>query len=486
MIEPDYIFESSWEVCNKVGGIYTVLSSRARILNERYGDRIVFIGPDLDNQPVDFEPDDSLLTELKASLPTNLRIRTGRWLIQGKPIVLLVPFKSFFHCRDALYYEMWEKFGVDSSHAYGDYNDSCLFAYAVGMLIENYYHFYKLENKNVIAIFNEWMLGMGALYVRLHVPTIATMFITHATTTGRSIACNNKPLYNHLNAYNGDQMARELNVLAKHSLEKQTASHVDCFATVSEITAEECKQLLDKSPDNIVPNGFDYSFAQENVKIQYSARQRLATVVEALTGRTVADDAFFVCTSGRYEYRNKGIDVFIDAMNKLRSELLDREVMAFIMIPAWVYAPRDDLKYCLASASLPESSKRQRLQYPFITHWLHNFQDDIITKYIHSLGFNNKSDDNLRIVFVPCYLDVATVSLTCLITTCFVAWTLLFSPLIMSRGVIRRSKVLLSVNQPSQLTLPALVYGLRHSSQVVTLRMELLLFIAQMTIISMS
>ncbi|MDR1813308.1 MAG: glycosyltransferase [Tannerella sp.] len=413
MIEPDYIFECSWEVCNKVGGIYTVLSSRAHTLTAKYGDKLVYIGPDLGNNPVDFKADEGLFADWKATLPLNLRVRTGRWRAPGKPVVALVDFKTFFDKRDSLYYEMWEKFGVDSSHAYGDYDESCIFAYAAGIVIENFYNYYKLENKNVIALFNEWMLGMGALYTRLHVPKIATMFITHATTTGRSIACNNKPLYSHLDAYNGDQMARELNVLAKHSLEKQTAMFADCFATVSEITAEECRRLLGKAPDNIVPNGFESGFVPEAGAAydtaRREARKRLSQVVAALTGNEVAEDAFFVCTSGRYEYRNKGIDVFIDAINKLRGADLEREIVAFIMIPAWVYAPRDDLKYMLVTEPVKAKNagvaNEAGLQTPFITHWLHNMQSDTIINYILSLGFTNKFPDNLRIIFAPCYLD---------------------------------------------------------------------------------
>ena len=46
-MNPDYIFESSWEVCNKVGGIYTVLSTRANTLQQEMQDKVFFIGPDV-------------------------------------------------------------------------------------------------------------------------------------------------------------------------------------------------------------------------------------------------------------------------------------------------------------------------------------------------------------------------------------------------------------------------------------------------------
>jgi glycosyltransferase involved in cell wall biosynthesis len=406
MVKVDYIFESSWEVCNKVGGIYTVLSSRAQTLKNMLGDRLVFIGPDLTPRlPDDFEEDGTLFADWKASLPENFSVRTGRWRTPGRPAVILTAYKTFFDRRDALYYEMWESFGVDSSHAYGDYDNSCIFAYAAALVIERFYHFYGLHNLRVAAIFNEWMLGMAALYIRKHTPAIATLFITHATTTGRSIACHDKPLYSCMTAYNGDQMARELNVEAKHSLEKQTARAVDCFATVSLITAVECGQLLGKAPDAVLPNGFEKGFVPEGdayAAKRTEARRRLMLVTEKLTGRRVDDGAFLVATSGRYEYRNKGIDVFIDAMNALRKSAAgNREVVAFIMMPAWVYAARADLKYVIEKDYPVEAP----LQMPFVTHWLHQMNDDRVTNFIRSSGFSSAASEKVRIIFVPCYLD---------------------------------------------------------------------------------
>ncbi|MDR1115881.1 MAG: glycogen/starch synthase [Tannerella sp.] len=405
MIKLDYIFESSWEVCNKVGGIYTVLSSKARTLKNDFDDRIIFIGPDLDDNPNDFTEDGTLFRDWMESLPENLKIRTGRWNVPGEPLVFLVSYKTFFDRRDSLYYDMWNSFRVNSSHAYGDYDDSCIFAYAAGLVIENFYRFYQLTGKKVVSVFNEWMLGMGALYIQKYVPDIATLFITHATTTGRSIAGNHKPLYSYLKSYSGDRMAKELNVEAKHSLEKQTAMFVDCFTTVSDITAQECEQLLDKAPDVVTPNGFEMDFVPGGdlyVKKREEARRRLMYVVEKLTGRPVAKDAFLVSTSGRYEYRNKGIDVFIDAMNVLRrSKVNERETVAFIMVPAWVYAARADLKYILEN----DYNMTAPMQTPFLTHWLNNMNEDCVMNYIFSSGFTNSASENLRIVFVPCYLD---------------------------------------------------------------------------------
>ena len=400
---PEYLFESSWEVCNKVGGIYTVLSTKAHTLQQMFNDKVIFIGPDVwgkTNAP-DFIEDDTLFADWRQHAKTTdkLKMKVGRWNVPGTPPVILVDFKPFFSERDAFFYSMWENFRVDSMHAYGDYDESCIFAY------ESFYNFYHLSDKKVTALFNEWMLGMGALYIQKQIPAIATLFTTHATSIGRSIAGNNKALYAYMEGYNGDQMAKELNMEAKHSLEKQTAHYVDCFTTVSDITALECKQLLDKAPDIVTPNGFEPNFVPEGkeyTKKRAEARQTLINVAEKLLGCSISPEALLVSTSGRYEYRNKGIDVFIEAMNRVRnSGELQREVVAFIMVPAWVRDARADLKDVIEN----DIKTTSPLQMPFITHWMNLMDQDKVLNYISHAGFTNQATEKLKIIFVPCYLD---------------------------------------------------------------------------------
>lgn len=406
---PTYLFESSWEVCNKVGGIYTVLSTKAFSLKKIFDDKAIFIGPDIwEQEPaVDFIEDNSLFAEWREYALTNeqLKVRIGRWNVPGNPPVILVDFKPFFGDKDSLFFSMWETFRVNSLNAYGDYDESCIFAYAVGKVIESFYTYYKLEKESVVAHFNEWMLGMGALYLQKQIPEIATIFTTHATSIGRSIAGNNKALYAYMDGYNGDQMAYELNMEAKHSLEKQTALHVDCFTTVSDITAVECKKLLDKEPDVITPNGFELNFVPEGD--QYSAKRKqarcqLIRIAEKLIGSEVSENAILVSTSGRYEYRNKGLDIFIDAMGHIRtSGELQREIIAFIMVPGHVYDARADLKEILKQ----DYETKNPLQAPFVTHWLYDMEHDKIISHIRQAGFTNNSSDKIKIIFVPCYLS---------------------------------------------------------------------------------
>ena len=256
LLTPDYIFEASWEVCNKVGGIYTVLSTRANTLQTAFRDKLFFIGPDVwqgKDNPL-FIESDNLCAAWKeyAREKDNLSVRVGRWNIPGEPIVILVDFQPFFEKKDEIYTEMWNRFQVDSLHAYGDYDEASMFSYAAGRVVESFYRYNLTENDKVVYQAHEWMTGLGALYLQMAVPEIATIFTTHATSIGRSIAGNNKPLYDYLFAYNGDQMAQELNMQSKHSIEKQTAHYVDCFTTVSEITNNECKELLDKPADVVL------------------------------------------------------------------------------------------------------------------------------------------------------------------------------------------------------------------------------------------
>ena len=407
MLFPDYIFETSWEVCNKVGGIYTVLSTRAKTLQDRIKDHIIFIGPDCwdDTSSPYFREDKSLFSVWQhTAAAEGLKIKVGRWTIPGEPIAILVDFQSYFQQKDDIYGKLWEYYQVDSLHAYGDYDDSAMFSYATALVVESFYKFYLSEKDKVVFHANEWQTGFAVLELQRRLPQIASIFTTHATCIGRSIAGNNKPLYEYLWAYNGDQMARELNMESKHSIEKQTAHHVDCFTTVSDITAKECQELLDKSVDVILPNGFEDDFVPKGAKFtakRSAARKKLLSVANALTGSDIAADALIISTSGRYEFRNKGIDVFIEAINRLRfDDRLNKQVVAFIEVPGWLAGPRQDLAERIASGEHFDSP----LEMPMLTHWLHNMDNDNVLSMMRSLGMNNAKDDKVKLIFIPCYL----------------------------------------------------------------------------------
>lgn len=404
---PRLIFETSWEVCNKIGGIYTVLSTKAKVMQELKKDATIFIGPDVwseQNPSPYFKEYKSLLrsAQSKLVLPYGLKIRIGRWNAPGQPLAVLVKFDGVYPELPAIYGDMWQRFGVDSLHAYGDYSEGCAFAVAAAYVIKALTEHLKVNPAEVVAHFDEWTTAMGLLKLECIQPDTATLFTTHATSIGRSICGNGKPLYDYFSGYHGDQMARELNMESKHSLEKQAAHAADCFTTVSQVTAAECRQLLDITPQVVTPNGFEGNFVPGDKKYKSQrklSRERMIAIASALTGKQFSSDVMLVATSGRNEYRNKGIDLYIDALYALRhSPCIERQVVAFIMVPAWVDAPREGVLNRLKGGyDVPLSSN-------FATHTLHNEASDSIMCRLNSLGVN-RSDDKVTFVYIPCYLD---------------------------------------------------------------------------------
>ena len=140
---PNFIFEASWEVCNKVGGIYTVLSTRAKTLQGKLGDKVIFIGPDVwqgKENPLFVEDADLLQAWREAAAEEGLHARVGRWDIPGKPIAILVDFQPYYAIKNEIYTKLWEDYQVDSLHAYGDYDEASMFSYAAGLVVESYYN----------------------------------------------------------------------------------------------------------------------------------------------------------------------------------------------------------------------------------------------------------------------------------------------------------------------------------------------------------
>ena len=243
-LTPDYLFEVSWEVCNKVGGIHTVIASKAPTVKRMLGDKYITIGPDFSFDAVspEFKEDNTLLAAWRETLYNKgVRVRIGRWAIEGNPIAILIDFKSFIREKDNILKSLWESYHVDSLSGQWDYIEPVLFGHAAGVVIASFVEQFADATNKVVAHFHEWMAAAGSLYLRDNAPYVATVFSTHATVMGRCIAGNRLPLYNDLHKFNADELARQFNVMAKHSLEKSAATYADAFLTVSDITANECK-----------------------------------------------------------------------------------------------------------------------------------------------------------------------------------------------------------------------------------------------------
>ncbi len=408
--KPSFIFEVSWEVCNKVGGIHTVVSTKAYSYVKEFSDNYILVGPDLwrdSEQNPEFEEDDNLFKYWRQIIQKEgLKVRAGRWKILGNPIVLLVDFSSVFQKKDQIFTKFWEVYGLDSLYGQWDYIEPAMFGYAAGQVIESFVLHHLGPQDNIIAQFHEWMTGTGILYLKMHLPHIATVFTTHATVVGRSLAGNKFPLYSQLDKINADPKAREFNVISKHSLEKISAREADVFTTVSEITATEATYILGKKPDIITPNGFERHIVpplEVIDKKRFHIRQHLKKVAEALFGYMLPEDLFFVAISGRYEFWNKGIDVFIHSLGKInRKENFNKNILAYILVPAGNYGPRKELVNNLTSSDhlanpIPGSK--------ILTHSLHHEEFDIIIKTLLEEGLDNRPENKVKVVFVPAYLN---------------------------------------------------------------------------------
>lgn len=405
---PDYIFEVSWEVCNKVGGIHTVISTKALTIVNEWEDKVIMIGPDVwkgTGEHPEFKEDDKLFPAWRAhAAAIGLKIKIGRWKITGSPVAILVDFTPFFTKRDEIFRDLWLRCKVDSLSGHWDYIEPALFGYAAAKVIESFYHHYLTFSDKIIAQFHEWLTGVGVHYLEEHVPQIGTVFTTHATTVGRSIAGNGLPLYSKFDTFDGDQEAKNFNVVAKHSLEKKSAQHADCFTTVSEITAKECSRFLEKAPDIITPNGFedfivpDAFFFREKRAL---ARKKLLEVAQALIGKELPPDSLLLLKSGRYEFRNKGIDLFIDSLGKLNKETeLKREVVAFIFVPGHHTGPKKDLLERMNSDDYRRGDGDKVL-----THYLQGADTDPVLNRIKLNQLDNAKNNKVKVIFSPVYLS---------------------------------------------------------------------------------
>lgn len=407
---PDMLFEVSWEVCNKIGGIHTVVGTKALTTIEKFGyDHYIVIGPDLirDGDNPEFEEDPNLLKSWKQfAYAEGLRIRIGRWkTVKGTPIAVLVNFADIMGQKDQILARLWEDYKVDSISGQWDYIEAVLFGWAAGQVIESYVKHNNIPGKHAAAHFHEWMTASGGLYLEKERPSIATVFSTHATVIGRAIAGNGLPLYSGLDTYNGDEMARQFGVTAKHSIEKAAAHNLDVFATVSDITKRECKALLDADITVVTPNGFENGFVWQGVEAEakrVSGRDELIRVAEATLGVELQNDPLIVSIGGRYEFKNKGIDEFIDSLAELNnSPELERDILAYIMVPCWNHGPRRDLQNLLSG------QKECCIDYDGAhnaTHYLGDPDNDPVVNHLRERGLLGKGN-RVHTVFVPCYLN---------------------------------------------------------------------------------
>lgn len=346
--------EVSFEVANKVGGIYAVLESKAREMIKFYGKNYLTIGYfDSKKYLNDFEPEDA--TEFKGIFSElaeeGITCYYGKWNIEGSPRCILIDVKNFLPKINDIKLQLWNDFKIDSLRSDEWYNIPIAWSYASGKLIEKIVAMEKADH--VVAQFHEWLSGAGLLYLKKRNVRIGTVFTTHATVLGRTIAGSGESLNNMIEEGNKSGKQIELDVAykygveAKHLIEMMSASNAEIFSTVSETTANESRFILGKYPDFILINGLDMKRFPSIEELSYMHKRSKSHIMEFLTAyfqpyyNINLDDPRIMFISGRYEFHNKGIDMFIDALadlNKmLKTEKSNRDVFAFILVPSDIH-----------------------------------------------------------------------------------------------------------------------------------------------------
>jgi glycogen phosphorylase/synthase len=399
---PYTLFEVSWEVCNKVGGIHTVVSSKAKTLVERLGDNYVTIGPWLMGEEGTDPPFEDVYGHedfIDACRAAGVPVRVGRWLIPGRPLTILVAFSSFYEQKDGILAGLWERFGVDSLSGQWDYIEPVLFGHATGIAIQTWWQTApRAPDQCAVAQFHEWLTGAGLLFLKENEPGVGTVFTTHATVLGRAIASTGVLPIDALAQQTPDELAVELRVSAKHSLEGVTGRAADVFTTVSEITATEAERLHGRRPAPILPNGID--MAVIDAAVGGVTRERAEATVRALASRFLgedAGDAALICISGRYEFHNKGIDILLEAAAAL-DRVLGRPVVLLVLSPAGNSGIRGGLLDRLAK---PVADCEP---LGIATHNLFDPTHDPVQLHCAELGLDNHPGKRVKVIQIPIYL----------------------------------------------------------------------------------
>jgi len=462
----DYLFEVSWEVCNKVGGINTVIKSKIPEMQRYYRDGYFLIGPYFQEK---------IVTEFQERIPPEPFLRTfeklkkvgivchyGKWLISSsqygyEPNTILIDFSGYVSNRNEIKTKFWEVFRIDSLNSdYHDYDEPIIWSTCFGVFLEEFLKQKKLRNCKVLAHFHEWLSCGGLLYIKMKNLKVATVFTTHATVLGRTLAGNNVDLYNKLPELNPDEEAYRWYVHTKHQTEKVAAHVADVFTTVSEITAIESKYILGKEPDIIVYNGLNASKFPSIEEFSIRHRVNKEKIKEFLKYYFFPyysfdlENTLFYFTTGRYEFHNKGFDILIEALGLLNKKLKDEKskltIVVFFWVPAATIRIKPELaiskvyyedmkemidehleeikqkliflllskkriteKSLLGDEILMETKKKikrfLREGNPALcTHDLVNEAIDPILQHCKKHGLLNREEDRVKVVFYPVYL----------------------------------------------------------------------------------
>lgn len=339
------LFEVSWEVCSQAGGIYTVLRSKAPATVIRWQDSYCLIGPWRASADVEFEPEPptGVVAEAVAELSARgIKIHCGRWLVTGRPQVLLIDPASLADKLGELKYYFWKDCGIGTPDGDWEVDQIIAFGFCVADLLMAIHA--RMGDRPMMAHFHEWQGGAALPILAYRKAGFPTLFTTHATLVGRSLSAANADLYNYLNHIDGEAVAREHQFWHRFAIERACAHSATTFTTVSEITAMEAAQFLHRKPEFLLPNGLNIERFAAPYEFQNLHRLNKGLIHEFVTGHFFPhhtfdlDQTLYIFTAGRYEFRNKGFDLFIEALHelnlRLKAERRDVTVVAFIIAPA--------------------------------------------------------------------------------------------------------------------------------------------------------
>ncbi|WP_418733184.1 alpha-glucan family phosphorylase [Desulfovibrio sp.] len=399
------LFEVSWEVCNKVGGIYAVVSSKILEALAVFGENYFLLGPDLGNNPDFEETDEPCWQELRQETDRrNLSCRFGRWNIPGRPKVILVGYRDRYD-QSQLLFSLWNRYGVDSISGGWDYVEPVMFSTACGEVIEAACKALHIPADGpALAHFHEWMCGGGLLYLKTNAPYVGTVFTTHATMLGRSMAGSGFDIYKQMHQINPKHEAGAYNITAKCSMETASAREADCFTTVSRITADEAGVFLGRTPDVLTLNGLDLRVIPDYSRdrsLAAASRQRLLEAAGRLLRRRLPEDTRVFLVSGRYEYHNKGIDVFLDALGMVNTALSQSQsnVLALCAVMGGHSGVNADA-VSGDPAKLPGQGG-----FWISSHHVYNQPNDPILNACQRLGLDNRPENHVQVIFDPALLD---------------------------------------------------------------------------------
>lgn len=389
------LFELSWEICNKVGGIYSVITSKAALINSYY-DEYYCIGPYFkERAEEDFSEEEwpekfrDTFLELEKE---GVRVHYGTWIIKGEPKAILLEFNGILWRKDELKKEYWEHNRIDSFGVGWDFEEPMLFSYAAAILL------LKLEGKNVLPVdktilhVHEWMTGFAVLELKRRNSKISTVFTTHATILGRSFSSSQQNFYVSLGNFNPEDKARELGINAKFSAERATANNCDIFTTVSEITAHESEIILGRKPEVLVLNGLDMGLfpSMEGASIKHvTSREFLREMISYTFFPYYEFDLsknimFFL--AGRYEFENKGIDIFIQALGRLNDKL--KEMNSERTITVFFFMAMGNL-------GVKMQLLENKSYYRHISNFVHRESHNLLRKMVNDFISKGKLSENL-------------------------------------------------------------------------------------------